>query len=49
MKKFEVNQAPYVNPGTCCFIWLEYSIPDRSRGRSETKRDTLVLQGAGWA
>jgi hypothetical protein len=30
--------------------WLLFGapVPDRSRGRSQTKRDTLVLQVGGW-
>jgi hypothetical protein len=31
------------------YLLVGSPMPDRSRGRSQTKRDTLVLQVGGWA
>jgi hypothetical protein len=31
------------------WLLVEAPMPDRSRGRSQTKRDALVLQVGGWA
>jgi hypothetical protein len=30
-------------------LLVESFMPDRSRGRNQTKRDTMVLQVDGWA